>query len=110
MTLPSCSGLGAEEPLSSMTEDISSPLSTSYNTHSSSEEMVTEPRASLHGSRELPAGGRTRMRTASELLLDRCAGRGVRRAGRWAQACLVAAEALSLVPPQVPAHPGAGGG
>ncbi|MBV96540.1 Piezo-type mechanosensitive ion channel component 1, partial [Eschrichtius robustus] len=66
------SGLGAEEPLSSVTEDISSPLSTSYNTHSSSEEMVTEPGASLHGSRELPAGGRARMRTASELLLDRC--------------------------------------
>ncbi|XP_059941395.1 piezo-type mechanosensitive ion channel component 1 isoform X4 [Mesoplodon densirostris] len=66
------SGLGAEEPLSSVTEDISSPLSTSYNAHSSSEEMVTEPGASLHGSRELPAGGRTRTRTASELLLDRC--------------------------------------
>ncbi|XP_059759686.1 piezo-type mechanosensitive ion channel component 1 isoform X1 [Balaenoptera ricei] len=66
------SGLGAEEPLSSVTEDISSPLSTSYNTHSSSEEMVTEPGASLHRSQELPAGGRARMRTASELLLDRC--------------------------------------
>ncbi|XP_030705330.2 piezo-type mechanosensitive ion channel component 1 isoform X1 [Globicephala melas] len=66
------SGLGAEEPQSSMTEDISSPLSTSYNTQSSGEEMVTEPRASLHGSRELPASGRARMRTASELLLDRC--------------------------------------
>ncbi|XP_023980639.1 piezo-type mechanosensitive ion channel component 1 isoform X2 [Physeter macrocephalus] len=66
------SGLGAEEPLSGVTEDISSPLSNSYNTHSSSEEMVTEPGASLHGSQELPAGGRARTRTASELLLDRC--------------------------------------
>ncbi|TEA40451.1 hypothetical protein DBR06_SOUSAS30610034, partial [Sousa chinensis] len=66
------SGLGAEEPQSSVTEDISSPLSTSCNTQSSGEEMVTEPRASPHGSRELPTSGRTRMRTASELLLDRC--------------------------------------
>ncbi|XP_049559603.1 piezo-type mechanosensitive ion channel component 1 isoform X4 [Orcinus orca] len=66
------SGLGAEEPQSSVTEDISSPLSASCNTQSSGEEMVTEPRASLHGSRELPTSGRARMRTASELLLDRC--------------------------------------
>ncbi|XP_059523049.1 piezo-type mechanosensitive ion channel component 1 isoform X2 [Myotis daubentonii] len=66
------SGLGAEEPISSTPEDPGSPLSTGYNTRSGSEEMVTEPRASLHGSRELPASTRTRMRTASELLLDRC--------------------------------------
>ncbi|OWK16031.1 hypothetical protein Celaphus_00004046 [Cervus elaphus hippelaphus] len=66
------SGLGVEEPLSSMTEDTSSPLSTGYNTRSSSEEVVTEPGASLRGSGELLASGRGRMRTASELLLDRC--------------------------------------
>uniref|UniRef100_A0A452FL14 Piezo type mechanosensitive ion channel component 1 (Er blood group) n=1 Tax=Capra hircus TaxID=9925 RepID=A0A452FL14_CAPHI len=56
-------GLGVEEPLSSMTEDTSSPLSTGYNTRSSSEEVVAEP--------GLPTGGRGRMRTASELLVDR---------------------------------------
>ncbi|XP_065754492.1 piezo-type mechanosensitive ion channel component 1 [Phocoena phocoena] len=72
VTRPSCSGLGAEEPQSSVTEDISSPLSASCNTQSSGEETVTEPGASLHGSRELPASGRARTRTASELLLDRC--------------------------------------
>ncbi|XP_016053163.1 PREDICTED: piezo-type mechanosensitive ion channel component 1 [Miniopterus natalensis] len=66
------SGLGAEDPISSTPEDASSPLSTGYNTRSGSEEMVTEPGASLHGSRELPGSTRTRMRTASELLLDRC--------------------------------------
>ncbi|XP_032467901.1 piezo-type mechanosensitive ion channel component 1 isoform X2 [Phocoena sinus] len=66
------SGLGAEEPQSSVTKDISSPLSASCNTQSSGEETVTEPGASLHGSRELPASGRARTRTASELLLDRC--------------------------------------
>ncbi|TKC36611.1 hypothetical protein EI555_017008 [Monodon monoceros] len=66
------SGLGAEEPQSSVTEDISSPLSASCNTQSSGEETVTEPGASLHGSWELPASGRARTRTASELLLDRC--------------------------------------
>nr|KAF6318818.1 piezo type mechanosensitive ion channel component 1 [Pipistrellus kuhlii] len=66
------SGLGAEEPVSSTPEDPGSPLSTGYNTRSGSEEMVTEPRASLHCSRELPASARPRMRTASELLLDRC--------------------------------------
>lgn len=60
-----------EEPLSSMTEDTSSPLSTGYNTRSSSEEVVAEPGASLRGSGELPTGGRGRMRTASELLVDR---------------------------------------
>ncbi|XP_072587457.1 piezo-type mechanosensitive ion channel component 1 isoform X4 [Vulpes vulpes] len=38
---------------------------------SSSEEVATEPGASLHGSRELPAGTPTRTRTASELLLSR---------------------------------------
>ncbi|XP_015331270.2 piezo-type mechanosensitive ion channel component 1 isoform X1 [Bos taurus] len=65
------SGLGVEEPLSSVTEDTSSPLSTGYNTRSSSEEVVTEPGASLRSSGELPAGGRARMRTASELLVDR---------------------------------------
>ncbi|XP_008564099.1 PREDICTED: piezo-type mechanosensitive ion channel component 1 [Galeopterus variegatus] len=72
------SGLGAEEPLSSMTEDTSSPLSTGYNTRSGSEEIVTEPEpgdpeagASLRGSQELLAGVRTKMRTASELLLNR---------------------------------------
>lgn len=64
------SGLGVEEPLSSMTEDTSSPLSTGYNTRSSSEEVVAEPGASLRGSGELPTG-RGRMRTASELLVDR---------------------------------------
>lgn len=84
-SLPSHSGLGTEEPISSTPEDPSSPLSTGYNTCSGSEEMVTEPRASLHGSRELPASTRTRMRTASELLLDRCV-RGVAggAGGRWA--------------------------
>ncbi|XP_010842296.1 PREDICTED: piezo-type mechanosensitive ion channel component 1 [Bison bison bison] len=65
------SGLGVEEPLSSVTENTSSPLSTGYNTRSSSEEVVTEPGASLRSSGELPAGGRARMRTASELLVDR---------------------------------------
>ncbi|XP_053522537.1 piezo-type mechanosensitive ion channel component 1 isoform X1 [Artibeus jamaicensis] len=65
------SGLGAEEPTSSTPEDISSILSTGYNTHSGSEEIVTEPRASLHGSQELPASTQTRMRTASELILHR---------------------------------------
>lgn len=53
-----------------MTEDTSSPLSTGYNTRSSSEEVVAEPGASLRGSGELPTG-RGRMRTASELLVDR---------------------------------------
>nr|XP_013001447.1 piezo-type mechanosensitive ion channel component 1 isoform X3 [Cavia porcellus] len=67
------SGLGVEEPLSSMT-DTSSPLSTGYNTRSGSEELVADTRdleteASLHGSQELPA--RPRMRTASELLSRR---------------------------------------
>lgn len=71
--LPSHSGLGAEEPLSSTPADTISPLSTGYNTRSGSEEMVTEPRTSLRGSRELPVSTRTRTRTASELLLDRCA-------------------------------------
>ncbi|XP_017369387.1 piezo-type mechanosensitive ion channel component 1 isoform X5 [Cebus imitator] len=61
------SGLGTEEPLSSMTDDRGSPLSTGYHTRSGSEEVVTDPveheaGASLH---------RVRMRTASELLLDR---------------------------------------
>ncbi|XP_011246674.1 piezo-type mechanosensitive ion channel component 1 isoform X6 [Mus musculus] len=70
------SGLGAEEPLSSMTDDTSSPLSTGYNTRSGSEEIVTDAGdlqagTSLHGSQELLANARTRMRTASELLLDR---------------------------------------
>lgn len=85
--LPSHSGLGAEEPVSSTPEDPGSPLSTGYNTRSGSEEMVTEPRASLHGSRELPASARTRMRTASELLLDRCArGAAGGAGGGWASA------------------------
>ncbi|XP_066205386.1 piezo-type mechanosensitive ion channel component 1 isoform X1 [Saccopteryx leptura] len=66
------SGLGAEEPISNTPEDTNSPLSTGYNTRSGSEEMVTEPGASLRGSQELPASARSRMRTASELLLDRC--------------------------------------
>lgn len=66
------SGLGAEEPLSSTAGDASSPLSTGYNTRSGSEEIVTEPEASLHGSGELPTSAGTRPRTASELLLDRC--------------------------------------
>ncbi|XP_034378846.1 piezo-type mechanosensitive ion channel component 1 isoform X2 [Arvicanthis niloticus] len=70
------SGLGAEEPLSSRTDDTSSPLSTGYNTRSGSEEIVSDTGdlqagASLHGSQELLANARTRMRTASELLLDR---------------------------------------
>ncbi|KAF6078985.1 piezo type mechanosensitive ion channel component 1 [Phyllostomus discolor] len=65
------SGLGAEEPTSSTPEDICSTLSTGYDTRSGSEEIVTEPRASPHGSQELPASARTRMRTASELILDR---------------------------------------
>lgn len=84
-SLPSHSGLGAEEPISSTPEDPGSPLSTGYNTRSGSEEMVTEPRASLRGSRELPASTRTRMRTASELLLDRCVrGAAGGAGGRWA--------------------------
>lgn len=71
------SGLGAEEPLSSMTDDTSSPLSTGYNTRSGSEEIITDAgdlqaETSLHGSQELLANARSRMRTASELLLDRC--------------------------------------
>ncbi|XP_029781951.1 piezo-type mechanosensitive ion channel component 1 [Suricata suricatta] len=65
------SGLGAEEPLSTATEDTGGPLSTGYNTRSSSSssssvDVNPERRASLRGSREL-----TRTRTASELLLDR---------------------------------------
>lgn len=70
-SLPFHSGLGAEEPQSRTPEDTSSPLSTGYNTRSGSEEMVTEPGASLRGSQELPISTRTRTRTASELLLDR---------------------------------------
>lgn len=75
------SGLGAEEPLSSRTDDTSSPLSTGYNTRSGSEEIVSDTGdlqagASLHGSQELLANARTRMRTASELLLDRWDGLG----------------------------------
>ncbi|KAG3256695.1 piezo type mechanosensitive ion channel component 1, transcript variant X2 [Ictidomys tridecemlineatus] len=68
------SGLGAEEPLSSLTDDISSPLSTGYSTRSGSEEIATDSRdqASLQGSQELLANARVRTRTASELLLDRC--------------------------------------
>uniref|UniRef100_A0A8C7AQJ5 Piezo type mechanosensitive ion channel component 1 (Er blood group) n=1 Tax=Neovison vison TaxID=452646 RepID=A0A8C7AQJ5_NEOVI len=63
------SGLGAEEPLSTATGDTGSPPSTGYHTRSSSsEEVATEPGASLRGSRELPAGAVTRTRTASELL------------------------------------------
>ncbi|XP_032012098.1 piezo-type mechanosensitive ion channel component 1 isoform X1 [Hylobates moloch] len=61
------SGLGAEEPLSSMTDDTGSPLSTGYHTRSGSEEAVTDPE-------EREAGAslyRRRTRTASELLLDR---------------------------------------
>ncbi|XP_013363415.1 PREDICTED: piezo-type mechanosensitive ion channel component 1 isoform X3 [Chinchilla lanigera] len=69
------SGLGAEEPLSSMTDDTSSPLSTGYNTRSGSEEVMAESRdleakALLHGSQEFAA--RSRTRTASELLSRRC--------------------------------------
>uniref|UniRef100_A0A2R9AZF7 Piezo type mechanosensitive ion channel component 1 (Er blood group) n=1 Tax=Pan paniscus TaxID=9597 RepID=A0A2R9AZF7_PANPA len=61
------SGLGAEEPLSSMTDDTGSPLSTGYHTRSGSEEAVTDP-----GEREAGASlYQGRMRTASELLLDR---------------------------------------
>lgn len=56
------SGLGAEEPLSSQTDVTGSPLSTGYNTRSSSEEVV-------HGSGRPSTPARTR--TASELLLDR---------------------------------------
>nr|XP_045017795.1 piezo-type mechanosensitive ion channel component 1 isoform X2 [Jaculus jaculus] len=67
------SGLGAEEPLSSTTDDT---LSTGYNTRSGSEEIVPDAgdlqaEASLHGSQELLANPRARTRTASELLLDR---------------------------------------
>lgn len=80
--LPSHSGLGAEEPLSSMTDDTGSPLSTGYNTRSSSsEEMLTESRVALHGSSELPANTHIWTRTASELLLHRCVARG---GGGWA--------------------------
>ncbi|KAK2085693.1 Piezo-type mechanosensitive ion channel component 1 [Saguinus oedipus] len=61
------SGLGVEEPLSSMTDDTGSPLSTGYQTRSGSEEAVTDS-----GEREAGASlPRVRMRTASELLLDR---------------------------------------
>ncbi|XP_072802892.1 piezo-type mechanosensitive ion channel component 1 isoform X1 [Vicugna pacos] len=66
------SGLGAEEPLSSATEDTSSPQSTGYHTRSSgSEDTVAEPGTSLLSSRELATGGRAQTRTASELLLAR---------------------------------------
>ncbi|XP_040838170.1 piezo-type mechanosensitive ion channel component 1 [Ochotona curzoniae] len=65
------SGLGPEEPLASVAEDSSSPLNTGYNTRSGSEELLSEPGASLRDSRELLASGRPRMRTASELLFDR---------------------------------------
>uniref|UniRef100_A0A2K5DXX7 Piezo type mechanosensitive ion channel component 1 (Er blood group) n=1 Tax=Aotus nancymaae TaxID=37293 RepID=A0A2K5DXX7_AOTNA len=58
---------GGSEPLSSMTDDTGSPLSTGYHTRSGSEEVVTDP-----GEREAGASlYRVRMRTASELLLDR---------------------------------------
>ncbi|KAM4833463.1 LOW QUALITY PROTEIN: piezo-type mechanosensitive ion channel component 1 [Thomomys bottae] len=71
------SGLGAEEPPSSATEeDAGSPLSTGYSTRSGSEEVVSragdlEAGSPLHSSQDLPAHARTRTRTASELLLDR---------------------------------------
>ncbi|XP_012868179.1 PREDICTED: piezo-type mechanosensitive ion channel component 1 [Dipodomys ordii] len=70
------SGLGPEEPLSSMTDDTGSPLSTGYNSRSGSEEIVSDtgdPEAGgpLQGSQELLAHAHTRTRTASELLLDR---------------------------------------
>ncbi|XP_076989388.1 piezo-type mechanosensitive ion channel component 1 isoform X2 [Tamandua tetradactyla] len=70
------SGLGAEEPPSSATNGTSSPLTTGYSSRSASAEALTTPGspeagATLHGSRELPAGTHTRTRTASELLLDR---------------------------------------
>lgn len=62
-----------------MTDDTGSPLSTGYNTRSGSEEIITDTGGlqagtSLHGSQELLANARTRMRTASELLLDRWDG------------------------------------
>ncbi|KAM5263725.1 piezo-type mechanosensitive ion channel component 1 [Ctenodactylus gundi] len=71
------SGLGAEEPVSSMTDDTSSPLSTGYNTRSGSEEIVPDDRdleagASHHGSQEPLGSNRMQMRTASELLSLRC--------------------------------------
>lgn len=46
--------------------------------------MATEPGASLHSSWELPAGATTRMRTASELLLDRSGGGRAVGVGGWA--------------------------
>ncbi|XP_021563085.1 piezo-type mechanosensitive ion channel component 1 [Carlito syrichta] len=75
-TSTASSGLGAEEVPSSVAEDTNSPLSTGYHTRSGSEEVVTDPEGpeagtSLHGSRELLTSTRPRMRTASELLLDR---------------------------------------
>lgn len=105
--LPSHSGLGAEEPLSSLTDGTSSPLSTGYSTRSGSEEIVTDSRdqASPHGSQELPANTRLRMRTASELLLDRCGAVGLGAEGQSQGAGLQPA-----LPLQVPAHPRAGGG
>ncbi|XP_077918825.1 piezo-type mechanosensitive ion channel component 1 isoform X6 [Halichoerus grypus] len=63
------SGPGAEEPLGTTTEDLGGPLGTGYHTRGSGGgELATEPGASPHSSRELPAGAATRMRTASELL------------------------------------------
>lgn len=64
-----------------MTDDTGSPLSTGYNTRSGSEEIIADAGGlqagtSLHGSQELLANARTRMRTASELLLDRWDGVG----------------------------------
>lgn len=68
-SLPSHSGPGAEEPLRTTTEDLGGPLGTGYHTRGSGGgELATEPGASPHSSRELPAGAATRMRTASELL------------------------------------------
>ncbi|XP_042826522.1 piezo-type mechanosensitive ion channel component 1 isoform X5 [Panthera tigris] len=65
------SGPGAQEPPSAAAEATGGPLSTGCNARSSGEDAPAEPGASLHGSRELPAGASTRTRTASELLLNR---------------------------------------
>ena len=80
--LASRSGPGAQEPLSAATEATGGHLSTGCNARSSGEDATAEPGASLHSSRELPAGASTRTRTASELLLNRSVPR-VAGGGCW---------------------------
>lgn len=89
-SLPSHRGLGAEEPLST----TGSPPSMGQGAHSGSEETGPEPRASAHGSGELRVTAAPRTRTASELLLHRCAAKG----GQWALAVETASQCQQAGP------------